>query len=302
MRRTPHLGLALVAVPVLTLAPAGSSSAQAAGAHAMGVKGAHAAHHRGSTLLSSHGGAIETTPVVFITYWGASWSTGFSTGGYTSAQARNYVQSFFTNVGGSSWANSTTQYCQNVASGTTNCASVSGAVNVTNPRGQLAGTWNDTSPVPSRLGTSSIAGEALRAVAHFGYNANADYMVFTPTGQSTSAFGTQFCSWHSSTSSSSGPVPVSNMPYRPEAGASCGMNFVKTANNSFGNGYFDGFSIVGGHEYAETVTDPFPSSGWLDGSGAENGDKCAWIGSGQGAAANISLGTNSFAVQASWSN
>src|SRR5258708_17895720 len=80
------------------------------------------------------------------------------------------------------------------------------------------------------------------------------------------------------------------------------MNFVNTANNSFGTGYFDGLSIVGGHEYAETVTDPFPSSGWLDGSGAENSDKCAWIGSGQGAAANISLGSNSFAVQSLWSN
>src|SRR5258708_13597280 len=92
------------------------------------------------------------------------------------------------------------------------------------------------------------------------------------------------------------------MGCRPEAGASCGMNFVNTANTSLGNRYFEGFSIVGGHEYAETVTDPFPSSGWLDGSGAENGDKCAWIGSGQGAAANISLGSNSFAVQSLWSN
>jgi serine protease len=80
------------------------------------------------------------------------------------------------------------------------------------------------------------------------------------------------------------------------------MNFVNTSNNSFGNGYFDGFSIVGGHEYAETITDPFPSTGWLDSSGAENGDKCAWISSGQGAAANISLGVNSFAVQSLWSN
>src|SRR5258708_931884 len=80
MRRTLHIGLSLVAVSVLMLATAGTSSAQAAGAHAMGVKGAHAAHHRGSTLLSSHGGAIQTTPVVFITYSAASWSAGFSTG------------------------------------------------------------------------------------------------------------------------------------------------------------------------------------------------------------------------------
>src|SRR5207302_1122596 len=163
---------------------------------------------------------------------------------------------------------------------------VSGAVYVTNPSGQLRGTWVDTSSLPSKLGTSSIAGEALKAVAHFGYDANADYMVFTPSGHSTSGFGTQFCAWHSSTSSSSGPVSFSNMPYQPDAGGACGMNFVNPTT-----GYFDGFSIVGGHEYAETVTDPFPSSGWVDGSGAENGDKCAWISSGSGAAADITLST-----------
>ena len=76
------------------------------------------------------------------------------------------------------------------------------------------------------------------------------------------------------------------------------MNFV----NGGSSGYFDGFSIVGGHEYAETITDPYPNSGWLDGRGAENGDKCAWISSGQGAAANISLGGNNYAVQSLWSN
>ena len=32
----------------------------------------------------------------------------------------------------------------------------------------------------------------------------------------------------------------------------------------------------------ETITDQFPNGGWLDGSGAENGDKCAWISLGPG--------------------
>ena len=36
--------------------------------------------------------------------------------------------------------------------------------------------------------------------------------------------------------------------------------------------------------------------------GEENADKCAWISSGQGAAANISLGGNNYAVQSLWSN
>lgn len=58
-----------------------------------------------------------------------------------------------------------------------------------------------------------------------------------------------------------------------------------------------GITIVGGHEFAETETDIFPNGGWLDSSSAENGDKCAWIGSGQGASVNITLSTGTFAVQ-----
>lgn len=77
-----------------------------------------------------------------------------------------------------------------------------------------------------------------------------------------------------------------------------GMDFV----NSGSAGYFDGFSIVGGREYRETITDPFPSSGWLDGRGAENGDKRAWISSGHGEAADISLGGAGYAGQSLWSN
>ena len=68
------------------------------------------------------------------------------------------------------------------------------------------------------------------------------------------------------------------------------------------NSATEGVTIVGGHEYAETVTDPVPNSGWLDGSGAENGDKCAWVSSGQGASAVVSMNGASYAVQSLWSN
>ena len=301
MRRTLLVALSFFALLTLNFALAGAVSAHTDVLHVMKVRDAKQTHHKGrSVLLSSHGGPIEKTPVVFVVFWGPDWASGFATGGYTSGQAQTYVQGFFGGVGGSSWANSTTQYCQNVSSGTTTCAT--GADDVTNPNGQLGGTWVDTSALPANLGTSSIAGEALRAVAHFGYNANADYIVFTPSGQSTSGFGTQFCAWHSSTTSSSGPVSFSNIPYQPDAGTSCGMNFVNSTDDDFGHGYFDGFSIVAGHEYAETVTDPVPSTGWVDRNGAENGDKCAWISSGQGAAQNVSLGGSSYAVQSLWSN
>ena len=53
---------------------------------------------------------------------------------------------------------------------------------------------------------------------------------------------------------------------------------------------------------AETITDQFPNTGWLDSQGGENGDKCAWISTGQGASADITLRTGIFPVQSLWSN
>jgi hypothetical protein len=91
-------------------------------------------------------------------------------------------------------------------------------------------------------------------------------------------------------------VRHSIMPYMTDAGASCGANFN-------GLGATAGITIVSGHEMAESITDPFPSSGWLDTSGEEIGDKCAWISSGQGAAAKVTLSTGAmYPVQSLWSN
>jgi len=248
--------------------------------------------------LSSRGGAIQTSPKVYISWWGPEWGSGFSTGGYSSAQAQAYNTDFFTNVGGSAWNNVVKQYCKNVPSGTQNCASVTGAVYITNPTSQFKGAWTDTTAVPSNPTQSNIFSAAQRLMAHFGYDANATYMVYTPHLKSMSGFGTQWCAWHSSGSTASGQLAYAYIPYMPDAGASCGANFVNTSNNSYGNGWFDGFSVVAGHEYSEAETDPFPSSGWVDRQGAENADKCAWSAS----SANVHLGSRDYAVQPTWSN
>lgn len=88
------------------------------------------------------------------------------------------------------------------------------------------------------------------------------------------------------------------MPYVTDAGQSCGESFV----NAGSTGTLDGVTIVNGHEFAETVTDQYPAGGWTDSSGNEDGDKCAWISSGQGASQNITLSTGTFAVQSTWGN
>ena len=61
----------------------------------------------------------------------------------------------------------------------------------------------------------------------------------------------------------------------------------------------DGFSIVGGHEYAETVTDPYLNA-WVDNSdsgGGEIGDKCVWTD-----LALTYLSSGAYATQPLWSN
>jgi hypothetical protein len=161
--------------------------------------------------------------------------------------------------------------------------------------------WADNgSAAPSKPRQSALAAEAVRAAQHFSNtsassNASVQYVIATATGNSSSGFKTQYCAYHSSTSSTVGNVAYTNLPYITDAGASCGANFN-------GLGATAGITIVGGHELAETITDQFPNGGWLDSGGEENGDKCAWISSGQGASADTSLTTGTFPVQSLWSN
>ncbi len=269
--------------------------------HAMQIKSAKKhGGGGGSSNLYYHGGTggvgVETgADKVYLVYWGSQWNSNDPSG------EAAIQQNFFNSVGGSSWNNSVTQYCEGVASGSTTC---SGGTAATNPKGVLGGVWYDNaSAAPSKPSQSQLAAEAVRAAAHFGNTASGSnntvqYVINTATGNNASGFGTQYCAWHSSTSSSYGNVAYTNMPYITDAGASCGANFV----NSGSAGLTDGITIVGGHEFAETETDIFPSGGWLDGNGSENGDKCAWISSGQGASANVSMNGSSFPVQSLWSN
>ena len=251
----------------------------------------------GSTNLYYHGGTggigVETAPKIYLVLWGAQWNNNDPSG------EASILQNFYNGVGGSSWLNSVTQYCQSVASGTVFCNGAGTPAG--NQANIFAGFWADNATsAPSRPSQSQLAAEAVNAAGHFGNttgsgNASVQYVIATATGNNASGFGTQYCAWHSSTSSSYGNIAYTNLPYITDAGASCGANFNGLGPNA-------GITIVGGHEMGETITDQFPSSGWLDSNGAENGDKCAWISSGQGASADITLSTGTFAVQSLWSN
>jgi serine protease len=223
------------------------------------------------------------------------------------------------NVGGSRWAAVQTQYSRNVPALTISCAGIPGADYITNPKHQLKGVWTDATPVPSdivNLGLAEnlvddpLAMEAMRASAHFNYDPDATYIILTPprtigTGQPV------YCGYHTQTTSVDGLgnpyriqyafIPFLNMDWPGIGTGGCGMHNVNATSNAFGNGIFDGYSIVTGHEYSEAVTDPdnffAVQDGWNDDQTSENADKCAWYHT-----QNIALAGHQYAVQPTWSN
>ncbi|MHB8573603.1 MAG: hypothetical protein ACYDAY_11735 [Candidatus Dormibacteria bacterium] len=250
------------------------------------------------------GGAIQATPKLYLVFWG--WGGTTSTLSDPNGEAP-YLTSFLNGVGGSAWINTQTQYCQGIAIGSTSCPS--GATHVGNPSGQLKGSWYDNTDLPPAAtgcpvtvcDAAQLQTVATNAAAHFGNltaasNQGAQYVIATPSGHNPLGFG-YYCAYHGSTSGTYGTLSYTNLPYQTDS-PTCGSNFV----NSGSNGTLDGVSIVEGHEYGESLTDPTPSSGWVDANGQETGDKCAWITSGQGAAQDFTFSTGTFAVQSLWSN
>jgi hypothetical protein len=242
--------------------------------HTMWMRGhAHSAKPAAAAAgaLSYGGGPVEHTPRVYLVFWGSQWNSD-------SNGVQSYLQNYFGGLGTSSdnWSTIMTQYPDGQGA-----PSFGSSV--------LGGTWVDNaSAAPSNAAASDIANEANAGAAHFGVSGpDADVFVVSPSGTSPDGFpNSGFCAWHDW----SGTVAYTNMPYVLDAGSSCGASSVQNQ--------LDGFSIVGGHEYAEAVTDPEPSSGWTDTSnGQEIGDLCAW----QNLSA-LQLSTGSFAIQPLWSN
>jgi serine protease len=234
---------------------------------------------------------VEPAPTVYVVFWGSQWNNNDPSG--EAAILRN----FYSGVGGSTWMNTVTQYCQGVPSGTVSCNGAGTPAG--NPTGILAGTWYDNAKAAPRTPKQvqgRLAAEAVRAAAHFGNttataNASVHYVIATASGDNPSGFGTSYCANRGWTSSSYGDISYVNLPYVTDAGATCGADFN-------GLGADAGITIVAGMMLAAAITDPFRSGGWEDSAGGDIGSKCAW----SAATQDITLPTGTFAVSPLWSN
>jgi serine protease len=281
----------------------------------------------GSAKNVRYGGGVHNIGVttgdekVYLVFYGSQWGTmstnskGDDTFSADPAGEAPYVQELFKGLGagGELWSGVMTQYCQAVPAGTQACPPR--ARHVAYPHGgALAGVWYDNSSAsPAQATGKQLAQEAANAAAFFGnttaaLNRDAQYIILSPHGSDPDQYEEQgFCAWHDYTGDglldgggavSPGYIAFTNMPYVHDVGVNCGANFI--ANG--GAGKLDGVSIVVGHEYAETITDQEPPGGWIDRSGNEVADKCAWKASGAGKVALLHLRTGTFAMQGTWAN
>jgi hypothetical protein len=252
-------------------------------------------------------GPVQVTPHIYLLLWGPNWSTDPA-----EESTAQYLESFYGGLGvrqpgqaKDSWSTIISQYGDS-----------SGAPIFS--QSVLVGTSQDISTPPTGATQAQIAAEADAFATTEGITdlTDAQIVVATQHGACPAGFfapsvcggnGT-YCAWHSSSNE-----PYVNLPYLLDAGTSCGENFV----NSGPAGLDDGFSLIGGAEYADTITNPEPSGiapgtspnpAWVDTgdtvSGGEIAQKCAFdqpFGSGT-PHGDVTLSTGSFAMQSLWSN
>ncbi len=272
-------------------------------------------------------GVTSGPPKVYLIFWGNQWGAqgtdedGNLTFANDTAGGAPLLQNMFKGLGtgGELWSGVMTQYCDgpDVAKGATSCDASSAHVGYPTGGGVLGGVWyDDATAEPQKASGHEIGVEAVAAASHFGNttpesNRYAQYVVLSATGLNPDDWlNGGYCAWHDyngdTTLSGGGAIPSSvgdvaftNLPYDMDRGTACGDSFV----NSGAAGKLDGYTMVEGHEYSETITDQNPAGGWTAASGQENADECAWISPGSpGGADNVKMGNGSYVEQATWSN
>lgn len=258
-------------------AAAGTGQASVTHAHRAGAYSAtgvspHAKRAAGENMQYG-GGPVQLNPVVYLVFWGSQWDS--DTNGIPA-----YLTNMFNGLGTSSdtWSTLTSQYTDNTGAG----PSFGGPV--------LGGVWtDDSSAEPSDPSASDISNEGDNGAAHFGVAGNPNAQIVVLSAQGTHPDGwpnSGFCAYHDY----SGSVSYTNMPYQLDAPAGS-----RCPNGALG-GKLDAFSIVEGHEYAESITDPQAGNGWVAPNGQEIGDEC------ESGFQPVTLSTGTFAMQPLWSN
>jgi len=222
-----------------------------------GVAGIHWARNAapsrpggGSANLVYHGGPVMTAgATVEAIFWGTSWGDSSFIGDKMSG-----LQSFYGGMGGSPYDATTSEYTD--FSG----AHVGSGVSLTATHIDLLAAprnGNKTSPI---LEEACSRAATLRADGYY------PVYVDTPRGHAG------FCAWHSAGTCPNGAKIQFAFFFNLDGDAACDPQDTSGLHSPG----MAALANVSGHELSEALTDPHLDA-WLDSSGAENADKCAWV-------------------------
>ena len=235
--------------------------------------------------LSYHGGAVFSTPTVYLIWYG-DWN---QSNGTDDANGQKIVTDFFQSLGGSPYfkINATYTGSSNAISGN---VTYGGASTMTGyPYGVALSDANIQQIVGSAIGSG---------LGPAGGDTNGIYFVLTSSDvNESSGFCTQYCGWHTH-----GTISGRDIKYAFVGNAArCITSCAAQSTSPNGNAGVDGMISVCAHECEEATTDA-DLNAWYNRRGSENGDLCAWtFGStyqvGNGSYANMKLGTRDYLIQ-----
>lgn len=236
-----------------------------------------------SNGISYHGGPVMLGAVGVYYIWYGNWSGNTAT---------SILGDFASNIGGSPYWNINTTYYNGSNQHLSNAVT-------------FLGSTTDSYSLGTSLTDANIQTIVASAITsgRLPLDGNAVYFVLTSADvTASSGFCSQYCGWHTHGTISGLDVKYSFVGNPDRCPSSC----APSTGSPNGNLGADGMASIIGHELEEAATDP-DLNAWSDRRGYENADKCAWTfgttyTAGNGAKANMKLGTRDFLIQQNWVN
>jgi hypothetical protein len=205
-------------------------------------------------LLNWNGGPVQHGTIVTPIFWGTSWSTN-------AGDKIEGLKAFYTGVGGSTYANTNTEYYDGSSS-----KFVSSVVSLnTVPPSYI----DSSKAATSGSSTSNILAEVCKVYPNpisGGY-----YPVYVDQPRGSAGY----CAWHSAGSCNGIPIQFGFF-FKLDGDAGCDPGTAGSYDGTHSNSQgLAALANVSGHELSEMLTDP-KLNAWYDRSGSENADKCAW--------------------------
>jgi hypothetical protein len=258
------------------------------------------------------GGAdIQLETQVSLVFWGSYWRSS------TGRRARAHVVAMFQGIGTSSWARTITQYCEWFQSETGWFSEPPFMVsNPKAPADEVYRVYTDTGKPPATPKDGAIITELRK---HDGDNflggphiypigLPIPAIVLPPGHEAYADRHDGFCSYHSWMTYSSGgdkyiqPYMVIDYGALTGPGSILGCRDAVDSLSALG-----ALTVVAGHEWAETITDPFDSGWYGKNTTAEVADLCmpdnlALFVARHNKPVEVKLATGRFLMQQLWSN